>query len=400
MELRKITYKLYPKPEQADRLFEVLRLHKELYNAALEERIDAYRKAGISISYANQCASLTEIRRDLPEHAAVNCSSQQRTLRRLDIAFKAFFDRVKKGQTPGFPRFKSLNRFPGFGYKTHGDGWRFMPGKDWRNGTLRLQCIGYIKARGRARQGGTIKACEVLHRGGQWFLSLTIEAERFTREVKGTAACGLDWGVESLLSLVDSDGRAEQIENPRWYKTQKERELALERSRDRKKRGSNRRRKAAIKVARFKAKTARKRLDHHHKLSARIAADYAVAATEALSIKNMTRSAKGAVDEPGKRVAQKAGLNREILDTAPAQLFSMIRCKVSETGGWFIETPTRKLKPSQRCPKCWTVKKKTLDERHHYCPCGHDEPRDIASARVNLIWALAELSGQELAETG
>ena len=94
--LRKTTYRLYPTPKQAVALDALLRSHQELYNAALEERISAWSKAGKSISYADQCKSLTVLRRDLPEWAdAANCSSQQMTLRRLDKAFTAFFRRVK-----------------------------------------------------------------------------------------------------------------------------------------------------------------------------------------------------------------------------------------------------------------------------------------------------------------
>ena len=107
--LRKTTYRLYPTPKQAVALADLKRTHQQLYNAALEERISARSKAGKSISYADQCKSLTVLRRDLPEWAdAANCSSQQMTLRRLDKAFGAFFQRVRSGQTPGFPRFMSL----------------------------------------------------------------------------------------------------------------------------------------------------------------------------------------------------------------------------------------------------------------------------------------------------
>ena len=90
--------------------------------------------------------------------------------------------------------------------------------------------------------------------------------------------------------------------------------------------------------------------------------------------------------KPGKQVAQKCGLNREILDTAPALLFALIAYKVQETGGQFIEAPTRKLKPSQRCPACWTVAKKTLKDRVHTCACGCVMDRDLASAKVLLRW--------------
>ena len=151
--LRKTTYRLYPTPKQAVALDALLRSHQQLYNAALEERISAWSKAGKSISYADQCKSLTQLRTELPEWALANCSSQQMTLRRLNKAFAAFFRRVKAGQEPGFPRFKSLARFPGFSFKGHGDGWRFTPGADWRHGTLRLSGVGQIRARGQARQG-------------------------------------------------------------------------------------------------------------------------------------------------------------------------------------------------------------------------------------------------------
>ena len=99
---RKVTYRLYPTPRQSELLEALLRHHQQLYNAALEERISAWQKAGKSISYADQCASLTQLRNELPEWATANCSSQQMTLRRLDKAYQAFFRRVKNGEKPGF----------------------------------------------------------------------------------------------------------------------------------------------------------------------------------------------------------------------------------------------------------------------------------------------------------
>lgn len=402
MERRKLSYKLYPTEAQRQRLGEFLRLHKDLWNAALQERNEAWRKAGKSISYADQCASLTQIRAELPEDwALMNCSSQQITLRRLDKAFKAFFRRVARGETPGFPRFKSLARMPGFGYKSHGDGWHFTPavaqrdGKPYyKHGTLRLQGVGHIKARGQARTGGTIKSCELLHRHGEWHLSLTIECEPVRQG--GALALAADWGTKTLLSLAKSDGSTEAIDNPRWFKSAQNEQIRLDRAASSKKRGSQRWKKAKRAVARFKAKTARKRLDHHHQLSARIAREAAMFATEGLAVKNLTASAAGTLEAPGCNVKQKSGLNREILDTAPALLFDLIAYKVRETGGQFLEAPTRKLKPSQRCPSCWTVKKKTLAERLHRCDCGVELDRDMAAAQVILRWAIAEHLGQEL----
>lgn len=386
---RKVTYRLYPTPRQAEALGALLRHHQQLYNAALEERISAWQKAGKSISYADQCASLTDLRRELPEWAEANCSSQQMTLRRLDKAYAAFFRRIKQGQAPGFPRFKSLKRFPGFSFKKHGDGWRYTPGEQWKHGTLRISGIGHISCRGKARQGGRICASDILYRDDQWFLSLTVEPKEIVRVRIAHDTTALDWGVEALLSCVNEDGSTNSIENPRWHQSSKDCIAKLQQSVSRKKRGSNRRKLAARRLRKAQKKQARRRLDHLHKTSNHIAKRHALVAMEDLTVKNMTRSTKGTVEEPGKNVAQKAGLNREILDTAPPLLMQLLRCKVLETGGMWVEAPTKKLKPSQTCPMCGNRHKKSLSERMHECGnCGHTEPRDIASARVVLNWAL------------
>lgn len=384
---RKVSYKLYPSAQQELLLRELLRSHQTLYNAALQERSEAWSKAQKSISYADQCKSLTIIRQSLPEWTIPNCSSQQMTLRRLDKAFKAFFRRVKAGDEPGYPRFKSINRFPGFSFKKHGDGWHFTPGQDWKHGRLRISGVGHVRCRGRARQGGRICASDLMYRNGEWFLSLTVEPEKIERRRTAHSAVGADWGVESLLVLAHESGSS-VIANPRWHRNSEAVITALQQALSRKKRGSQRRKKAARQLADARSLLARKRLDHLHQISATIAQTNALVVMEELTIKNMTRSAKGSVEKPGKNVQQKAGLNREILDTAPGLLMQLIRYKVPETGGEFITAPTKKLKPSQTCPACGTQLKKRLADRIHSCPCGHVESRDAASARVCLNWAL------------
>ena len=117
--------------------------------------------ARLSISYADQCKSLTTIRQQDPAYLAVNAQSAQVTLKRLDLAFKAFFRRAGAGEEPGLPRFKAKDRFPGFGFKTHGDGFRFTAGKGWRHGKLRLSGVGEMTARGEARTPGRVVCCDI-----------------------------------------------------------------------------------------------------------------------------------------------------------------------------------------------------------------------------------------------
>ncbi len=91
----------------------------------------------------------------------------------------------------------------------------------------------------------------------------------------------------------------------------------------------------------------------------------ALIAIEKLAIKNMTRSAKGTSEKYGKNVKQKAGLNREILNTAPAMTLNLLRYKAEEASSEFVEVPTKQVKPSQTCPNCGAKKKKALAERWH-----------------------------------
>ena len=401
MKHRKITYKLYPTSAQQDRLLELKHRHKTLYNAALEERIDAYRKASQSIGFYDQSASLSEIRAMFPDYRELNCTALQQTLRRLNKAFAAFFRRCKEGREPGFPRFKSMSRFSGITYGVYNkgrNGWRFMPSDNGKHGRLYLSDVGTLKARGKPRQFGELVFCELCHRRDHWYLSLTVECEP-RRESAGTGVMAFDWGVTTLLKAVDNTGQRKTIDNPRWFQSIKETKAELQRQLAKKKRFSRAWKKSNRQLAALESKMARKRLDFQHKLAADIASQYVCVAAEKLSVKNMTTSAKGTVEKPGNQVKQKAGLNREIIDTAPAQLYSLIQTKVKETAfGVWLDVPTRKVKPSQRCPKCWQTKKKTLSERVHLCSnerCGYTDDRDFASSLTSLRYALAQLAGRE-----
>lgn len=401
---RRITYKLYPSRSQVAALSEALRLHQRLYNAALEERIDAWRKTRKSVSYFDQAASLTQIRKDDPAYRSFNCHSLQQTLRRLDRAFKAFFARVKNNAAgAGFPRFKALDRYPGWSYDTHGNGFKFAPGENGRNGKLYLQGIGTLKARGQPRNRPTRILCaDVCRTGDGWCLSLAVEA--LPDRIGGRAACGLDWGVARFATLVTETGVTsdaqgdgpqatspafESIENPRHLLRRTKDLRRAQRALSRKRRGSNNRRKARQRVAKLHARVRNARNDFHHQVTSSLVKRFALIATEDLQVKNMTASAKGTSAEPGKNVRQKAGLNRSILDAAPAAFVAKLSYKAEEAGSRLILHRPTETRASQTCPACGNVHKKSLSERTHACAvCGHVEDRDAAAARVLLQLAL------------
>ena len=389
---RKVVYRLYPSRSQEAALLDMLGLHQRLYNAALEQRITAWRLQRKSLSAYEQMRDLTKLRADDERYAALNAQSAQVTLQRLHLAFASFFRRCKRGETPGFPRFKSFERFSGWGYKSHGDGFRFTFGASDRHGKLRLSGIGTIPVRGRARTPGEVKTCEIQHKAGRWYASLTLVC--VPTRIGGTVAIGLDWGVETFATIAHEDGGFSAIENPRFFAQMKG---ALERAQQNlasKAKRSKNRKKARKLVAAIHRKTAERRRDFLHQRSAKIIATTGSIATEFLSIRNMTASARGTVESRGRNVAQKAGLNREILSTAPSAFLDMLRYKAAEAGVEFLEVPSRTVKPSQTCSGCWKQRKKVLSERQHVCSCGLVLSRDRNAARVNLLWALAR-TGRE-----
>jgi putative transposase len=387
MERRKVTFKLYPNATQAERLTGWIRLHCELYNAALEERIDAYRKAGKSISYYDQQNVLPEIKAARPEFVELGSHALQQTLRKLDLAFQAFFRRVKAGQTPGFPRFKASKRFSGFCYPDPA-GWKLVQnGK--RGATIRLgsgKDAMSIRARGQHRFGDGAKPNDltIARRNGEWFASVTLRVseDSCARARTGDDHRGVDFGLNDWATFDNG----ETIANPRFTRNEMPRMADLQRQQARKKRGSVRYTRLGKQAAKLHERIGNLRREFLHTATSRLVASCAVIATEELKVNNMSRSAKGTQDKPGRRVKQKAGLNREILSAGLSMAHNMLAYKAVEAGTRLHVSNTRQLKPSQRCSRCWEIVPKRLAQRVHECPhCGLTMQRDQNSASVVLI---------------
>ena len=147
-------------------------------------------------------------------------------------------------------------------------------------------------------------------------------------------------------------------------------------------------------MARRWRKVANRRKDRNHQITARLVRDHKLIVTEELTIKNMTATAKGSIEEPGRKVKQKSGLNRAILDATPGSLLQMLGYKAEEAGSELIFINTRKHKPSQTDPINGAVKKKPLSQRHHVLPDGRIIGRAQAAALSMLVVGL-RLAGRE-----
>ncbi|MGX7004323.1 RNA-guided endonuclease InsQ/TnpB family protein [Caballeronia sp. KNU42] len=330
---------------------------------------------------------LPEIKAARHEFVELGSHALQQTLRKLDLAFQAFFRRVKAGQTPGFPRFKASKRFSGFCYPDPA-GWKLMQ-HGGRGATLRIGTGKHamsIRARGQHRFGAGAKPNDltITRKNGEWFASLTLRVseDACARVRTGDAHRGVDFGINDWATFDNG----ETIANPRFVRNEMPRMADLQRQQARKKRGSIRYKRLGKQVAKVHERIGNVRREFLHKTTTRMVKSYAVIATEELRVNNMSRSGAGTQDNPGRMVKQKAGLNREILSAGLSMAHNMLAYKAVEAGTRLHVSNTRQLKPSQRCAMCWEIVPKTLAQRMHVCThCGHTAQRDQNAASVVLI---------------
>ncbi len=169
---RAYKYRLYPTRKQEQKLFWTLTRFRELYNAALSERKDAYRIAGKSISYYEQKRDLPEIKREIrEEYQEIHSQVLQDVLLRLKKAFDHFFRRVKNGENPGFPRFQGRNRYNSFTFPQGG----YSLTHDNR---VVLSQIGSVKIKMHREIKGSMKTATIKHEAGQWYMIFSCEVEQ------------------------------------------------------------------------------------------------------------------------------------------------------------------------------------------------------------------------------
>ncbi|BAY64171.1 putative transposase IS891/IS1136/IS1341 family protein [Calothrix brevissima NIES-22] len=374
---RRTNFRLYPTKSQEVKLHYWRRLHKDLFNACLYHRKTEYQRFGNSLSYYDQQNILPEFKECWHEYKELGSQALQATVKRVDYAFQRFF-----GGLGGYPKFKSARHYRGWTYPGI-SGWKAHTTGD--NGYLELSNLGQIQMRGKARAWGKPTTCTIIWKQGKWYASITVNCEP-TRET-GSGAVGLDFGTYHAIAC--SDGTI--IDNPKFLtNTQQKVEQASKKLRrklapnfQQKVKASKRWRKARKKVSQLQGKVANQRQDWQHKVAAQIVKSNSLVATEKLNIKGMTRKAK----KGSKQKHQKTGLNRSLLDVGIGNLISLIKYKLSECNGVFVDVPL-KIAPSQTCPQCGYKKKKELSERVHNCQnCNFTADRDVAASMVMLNYA-------------
>jgi putative transposase len=384
-------FRLRPTARQHVALAACVDAHRELYNAALQERRDGCSHASKTrISYGDQSAQLTEIRVVRPDQAVWSFSSQQATLRRLNKAFAGFFRRVKTakaGVKPGYPRFKGKARFDSVEWPKDGDGARWLP----EQRRVYLQGIGQVKVDLHREVAVRVKTIQIKRQGRRWMLVLSCD-DVPTNPLPATGRqAGIDVGIVSFATT--SDG--EHVDNPRWARASAARLAAAQRLLQRARRGGKNRAAKRETVAARHRKIANQRKDFHHKQARELAARYDLIVVEDLKISNMLRRAKPVVDptNPGHYLRNsaraKSGLNRSISDAGWGQFVSILRAKAEEAGRAWIEVNPHHT--SDRCERCGhAARENRVTQAEFACQrCGYTAPADEHAARNILRAGLA-----------
>ncbi|MGZ3600226.1 MAG: RNA-guided endonuclease InsQ/TnpB family protein [Ktedonobacterales bacterium] len=359
-------YKLKPTPEQARQLEEVLWRCRTLYNTALEQRITAYRRCGVTLTCYQQQAELPDLKAAFPEYATIHSQVLQDVLTRLDKTYQAFFRRVKTGQTPGFPRYQGRNRYHSFTYKQYGNGARLD------NGFRVLSKIGRISVWWSRPLDGTPKTVTISQEADGWYVAFSC-AEVPTQPLPRTGReTGIDVGLK--VFLITSEGDA--VENPRHHRKAEKRLKKAQRRVSRRKKGSKRRRKAVKLLARKHQKVQRQRRDFHHKTANTLICQYDTIYLEDLRVANMVRNRH---------------LSKSISDAGWAAFRAILEAKAACAGRQVVAVPPAFT--TQDCSGCGTRVPKSLSVRTHVCTsCGLVMDRDENAAK-NIQWAGQALRG-------
>lgn len=352
-------FRLYPNSKQRQALDRILEIHRQLYNAALQERRMAWQKCKVSIYYNDQANQLKELRKFDEDAAWLNYSSIQQTLRRLDKAFRAFFRRVKAGEEPGYPRFKGKRWYKSVCY-VYGDGIRLKEGR------LYVQNVGLVRLfQHRAIPDDAKIKMAVLKRDnlGNWYIIFQLELPDPEPETSIGPAVGIDMGLLSFATL----STGQHIDNPRWFRASEEKLAVMQCRRSRCKRGGRKYRELTRQIRRLHEHIANQRHDFHHKVSTELVRRFGFIAVEDLNVNGLCRS----------------HVSKSMADAGWGYFLAMLSYKAENAGKTVLKVSPNYT--SQACSGCGCIVQKSLSDRLHICPhCGLVLDRD-QNAALNVL---------------
>ena len=340
-----------------------------VYNKALALQIERREQGEKHLSYFDMTKLLTAWRNDpkTPWLADAPAQPQQQALKNLQRAYANFF-----AGRAAFTRFKKKGR--------SSDSFRYPQAEaihlEQHNSRIFLPKLGWIRYRKSREVLGTVKNATVSESCGKWYVSIQTEREVDLPVHAATTAVGIDMGVVRFATL--SDGTV--VEPLNSFKKHEDRLAKAQRSLSRKTKGSNNWKKAVAKVRKVHVRIANVRIDFLHKASTTISNNHAIVCIEDLRVANMSRSAAGTADKPGRNVKAKSGLNKAILDQGWFEFRRQLTYKLEWKGGQLIAVPPRHT--SQTCPHCGCVSadNRKTQSLFRCLQCGFEENADLVGA--------------------
>ena len=367
---RGFKFQLKPNGMQIQLMKQFCGCARYVYNRTLSLERSIYKKDNKhSFKYAEAANRLPDWKKKNPFLKDCNAQVLQQSLKDLERAYKNFF-----GKRANFPKYKKKYRH---------DSIRFPQGVelDEVKQQIRLPKIGWMRYRKSRDIIGTIKNVTVSRRGEKWDVSIQTEYE-VVSSAPNPSEIGIDMGVKRFATL--SNGDFVEPLNP--LKQEQEKLAKLQRKLARQKKGSRNSRKTKRKIARLHRYIADSRRDFLHKISTKIAKNHSIIYVEDLKVSNMSASASGTKESPGKNVRQKSGLNRSILDQGWYGFFQMLSYKLEQRGGKLIKVDPRNT--SRTCPRCGLASAENRKSQATFAciGCGYRSNADEVGA-INILRA-------------
>jgi putative transposase len=371
---RSFKYRLYPTAEQERVLSGTLDGLRSLYNAGLQQRREAYSRQGKSLSRYDQHKDLTGIKKICPELAMIPAQVLRDPLNKLDLAFRCFFQRVKAGQAPGFPRFKGRGQFRSFAYPTVNNGAHVLDDGH----SLRLFGIGVVQVKRHRPYRGTIKQVRITFgQDERWHVLFVCEDVPVQALSENNQDVGIDLGLTTFATL--SDGT--EVANPRYMRKAERKIKFHQRRLARAQLKSNRRKKIRRDLARAHVKVRRTRRDFHFKTANMIVKRFGAIYHEDLNVVGMISK-------------NRSGMRRSISDAGWGQFIAILTDKAESAGRVIVAV--NPAGTSQLCSACGLKVPKSLSDREHICPCGFRAGRDLnAALNVKLLGRSGQTSLHE-----
>jgi putative transposase len=381
-------FELMPNGEQARSMRRFAGSCRFVYNKALAMQKDNHAQGNKFIGYVAMAANLPIWKREAGTEWLKEAPSQtlQHALKDLEKAYKNFFEK-----RADFPRFKR---------KGSGDSFRYPDPKqiklDEVNDRIFLPKLGWLRYRNSRDVQGGVRNVTVSQSGGKWFAAIQTQREVEPPLPTATTAIGIDVGIARFATMSDG-GFIAPLNS---FKKHRQRLARYQRRMSRKVKFSNNWKKAKARVQKIHARIANARKDFLHKTTTTICKSHALVCIEDLQVRNMSRSAKGTAEQPGRKVSQKSGLNRAILDQGWGEFRRQLGYKAAWSGGMLLAVPAHHT--SQTCPCCGYVSKENRQTQAQFLcvDCGYQNHADLVGAINILARGHRVLACGELAQSG